>query len=314
VCSLTPATDEEAEQAIRSGEFFRQVLDQVDDGVYALSHGRTILYWNKGAERITGYPAAEVIGRECSDNILIHVDEAANPLCTGACPAMIAMREDRECQSDLFVHHKLGHRVPIHARVVPLKNADEEVIGGIEVFTDDTSGVAGRERMQELERLSLLDHLTGLGNRRHAQVHLRSRLSEFDRYGWPFGLVFFDIDKFKPVNDTLGHQAGDDVLKMVSATTENAVRTIDMVSRWGGDEFTAIIANVDEAELKAVAEKLRALIEQSKIVESDRTIAVTVSVGATLVVPGDTMESIMNRADELMYTSKQSGLNRVTYG
>jgi len=304
----------EARNALQSGEFYRRVLEEVDDGVYVLDRDRHIIYWNKGAERITGFPASEVLGRACRDNIVIHVDGMANPLCSGACPARIAMQEDRECQSDVYLHHKLGHRVPIHTRIVPLKGADGRVVGGIEVFTDDTSGVAARQRLEELERLSLLDFLTGLGNRRHAEVHLRARLQEYDRYGWRFGLLYFDIDHFKLVNDTFGHDAGDDVLKMVAATTGNAVRSIDMVSRWGGEEFTAIIANVGEDELRAIAEKLRALVSQSMIVRDGAPMKVTVSVGATLVLRDDTIETLVKRADGLMYQGKESGRNRVVYG
>ena len=168
--ALEEVAADEARRALHSGEFYRRVLDEVDDGVYVLDSDRQIIYWNKGAERITGYPAAEVVGRGCRDNILIHVDSMGNQLCTGACPALTAMRENRVCRSDVYVHHKLGHRVPIHARIVPLKDPREKVVGGIEVFTDDTSSIAARQRMEELERLSLLDTLTSLGNRRHAEV------------------------------------------------------------------------------------------------------------------------------------------------
>ena len=312
--ALEEVAADEARRALHSGEFYRRVLDEVDDGVYVLDSDRQIIYWNKGAERITGYPAAEVVGRGCRDNILIHVDSMGNQLCTDACPALTAMRENRVCRSDVYVHHKLGHRVPIHARIVPLKDPREKVVGGIEVFTDDTSSIAARQRMEELERLSLLDTLTSLGNRRHAEVHLYARLQEFDRYGWRFGLLYFDIDHFKQVNDTFGHDAGDDVLKMVAATTQNAVRSVDMLSRWGGEEFTAIIANVDSVELRALAEKLRALVSQSKIARDGVNIEVTVSVGATLVNEGDTPETLVKRADGLMYEGKEGGRNRVVFG
>ena len=311
---LEDTAAEEARRALGTGEFYRRVLDEVDDGVYVLDRDRHIIYWNKGAERITGFPASEVVGRACRDNILIHVDGMANPLCTGACPAQRVMREGRECSADVYLHHKLGHRVPIHVRIVPLNDPEGRVVGGIEVFTDDTSSVAARQRLEELERLSLLDFLTGLGNRRHAEVHLHARLQEYDRYGWRFGLLYFDIDHFKLVNDTFGHDAGDDVLKMVAATTGNAVRSIDMVSRWGGEEFTAIIANVDEEELRSIAEKLRALVSQSMIVRDGVSIEVTVSVGATLVSEGDTIETLVKRADGLMYQGKESGRNKVVFG
>jgi diguanylate cyclase (GGDEF)-like protein/PAS domain S-box-containing protein len=305
---------DEVRDALESTEILRNIVDQVNDGVYVLDRDRRIVYWNAGAERITGYPADEVVGKRCSDNILIHVDESAEPLCFTACPAAEAMKTDRVCEADLYLHHRDGHRVPIHTKVSPLKAATGEILGGIEVFSDNTAEAAAREQIEELERLSLLDELTGLGNRRHGEVHLSARMAEYDRYGWPFGLLYFDIDHFKAVNDTYGHEVGDRVLKMVAATTQNSIRTLDIVSRWGGEEFTAIIENVDERALAGIGDKLRRLIEQSGVAHDKEFIRATVSVGATMVKPDDTGESLVDRADRLMYEAKESGRNRVTLG
>jgi diguanylate cyclase (GGDEF)-like protein/PAS domain S-box-containing protein len=305
---------DEVREALKSSEILRGIVDQVNDGVYVLDRDRRIVYWNAGAERISGYPAEEVVGKHCYDNILIHVDESARPLCDTACPVVEAMKTDRVCEADLYLHHRDGHRVPIHVRVSPLKSAAGEIVGGIEVFRDNTSEAASREKIEELERLSLLDELTGLGNRRHGEVHLAARMAEYERYGWPFGLLYFDIDHFKKVNDTYGHESGDRVLKMVAATTENSIRSLDIVSRWGGEEFTAIIENVDEETLGGIADKLRGLVEQSNIVHNKEVIRVTVSVGGTMVKPDDSAQSLVGRADRLMYESKENGRNMVTLG
>ena len=305
---------EEALKALDAPELFRGIIEQINDGVYVLDRSRRIIYWNSAAERISGYPADEVLGKHCSDNILIHVDEAARPLCFDACPAVEAMDNDRVCEADLYLHHRDGHRVPIHVQVSPLRDLSGRVVGGIEVFSDNTTEAEAREQIEELEKLSLLDELTGLGNRRHGEVHLSARMAEFERYGWPFGLLYFDIDHFKVVNDTYGHEAGDRVLKMLAATTRNSVRSLDIVSRWGGEEFTAIIENVDLADLGRIADKLRRLVEQSNVTYDRHIIGVTVSVGGTMVAPGDTTRSLVERADRLMYDSKESGRNTVTLG
>jgi diguanylate cyclase (GGDEF)-like protein len=113
--------------------------------------------------------------------------------------------------------------------------------------------------------MALLDPLTKLGNRRYGQMNLSGKLREFKRYGWPFGVLFIDIDKFKAVNDTYGHDAGDRVLRLVAATIRNGLRSSDVVVRWGGEEFVAIVASVDEEKLRHVGEKLRVLVERSSI-------------------------------------------------
>ncbi len=193
-----------------------------------------------------------------------------------------------------------------------MTDGEGRVVGAIEVFTDDVSSSAARSRIEQLEKLSLLDQLTGLGNRRHGEIHLDASLAQMQRYGWSFGLLFFDIDRFKDLNDTYGHGMGDEVLRMVATTARNAVRTPDTVSRWGGEEFIAIIQNVDASELAVVADKLRRLIEQSKKFDPGGELSVTVSVGATMAVPHDTRDTIVSRADALMYASKSSGRNAVT--
>jgi diguanylate cyclase (GGDEF)-like protein/PAS domain S-box-containing protein len=297
---------------LSSYELFKTIVDQVDDGVYVLDADRRIIYWNHGAERITGYSAAEVVGSRCRDNVLVHLDCDATPACAASCPAQASMRQNLPSESDLFLHHKAGHRLPVHTRISPVTDGDGKVVGAIELFTDNSSGEGARQRIRELERLSLLDQLTGLGNRRHGEIHREASLAELDRYGWPFGLLFFDIDRFKDFNDTYGHNVGDEVLKVVAETSRNALRAPDTISRWGGEEFTAIIGNVEAGELAGVAEKLRRLIEHSRIYLAEEALSVTVSIGATMALPSDSATAIVERADSLMYESKASGRNRVT--
>jgi diguanylate cyclase (GGDEF)-like protein/PAS domain S-box-containing protein len=301
-------------EVLSSPELLAGLVDEIPDGVYILDRDRRIMYWNKGASDISGYGADEVIGKRCQDNILVHVDERARPLCFGNCPAKKAMEEDATCESDAYLHHKGGHRVPIHIRVAPIKTSDGEVVGGVEIFNDNRAQLEARHRIEELETLSLLDPLTGIGNRRHADAYMTARLAEYERYGWEFGLLFFDIDNFKRVNDTYGHEVGDKVLKMVSLTARNSIRAADVVSRWGGEEFTAVLQRVDEDVLVEIADTTRRLIRESAVDNDGSRVSVTVSVGCTLVKAGDTVETLVNRADGLMYASKEAGRNTVTFG
>ena len=121
------------------------------------------------------------------------------------------------------------------------------------------------ERIAQFEKMAYLDTLTGVANRRFTEMTLHSRLDERQRYGWSFGVLFIDVDHFKNVNDQYGHEVGDQVLAMVAKTLSNSVRSFDFVGRWGGEEFLAILANVDAAELHAFANRIRALVEQSHL-------------------------------------------------
>jgi diguanylate cyclase (GGDEF)-like protein len=186
-------------------------------------------------------------------------------------------------------------------------------MGGVEIFSDSTPAVAALERVAEFEQLAYIDPLTGLANRRYAEIALNSRFEELERYNWAFGVIFIDIDRFKDVNDRFGHDIGDEVLRTVAKTLQNSVRSFDVVGRWGGEEFLAVIANVDGEELLAAANRFRALVEESSI-QAVPGLRVTISLGATIARTDDDIASILKRVDQLMYESKAAGRNAATVG
>ena len=295
-------------------EFYHSLLDNLYDGVYFVDRDRCITYWNKGAERISGYSATEAIGTHCYNQLLNHIDGESACLCHGQCPLAQTIADGQPREAEIYLHHKAGHRVPVLVRVAPLVNPEGAVIGAIELFTDNSAKMAALNRVQDLEKVAFVDQLTGLPNRALTEITLRSRTDELTRYGWPFGVLFIDIDHFKSVNDRLGHEAGDAVLRAVANTLRGAARTFDLVGRWGGEEFVAILANTDEAKLLAIAERFRALVEASGVSAGGAENVVTVSIGGTQAAVGDTVLTLIARADALMYASKQSGRNRITVG
>lgn len=288
-------------------------IDNLYDGVYMLDRQMRITFWSAGAERISGYLAADVIGKRCSDNILMHVDETGRNVCLTGCPASRTLLDGQFREAALFLHHRAGHRVPLKIRVFPLRNAEGRITGVIEVFRDQTDVSRLEERLETLEKLAMLDPLTQLGNRRFIEDALRVRLAGYKREETPrVGVLFVDIDHFKRINDTYGHAQGDDVLRMVAQTMRRALREFDVLGRWGGEEFVVLVLYADEAGLTDVAERLRRLVEQSWIETAQGRVSVTISVGGSLSVPGDDLESLIARADAQMYRSKREGRNRVS--
>jgi diguanylate cyclase (GGDEF)-like protein/PAS domain S-box-containing protein len=295
-----------------SASFYHDLVDGLDVPVYFVDPRRVITFWNKAAEEVTGFPAAEVVGRHCSANILDHVDAAGRALCKDGCPLLSVLETGTPTASDVFLRHKDGHRIPVDVRATPIRSQEGRVIGVAEVFANRSHKLEQEARLRDLERLALLDGLTELPNRRQFDHQLNNRIQEFERYGWTFGLLMIDIDKFKTFNDTHGHQTGDAGLRLVAKTLSNNMRIYDTVARWGGEEFAVIVANVGKEALLGVAEKLRALVQKSRLcMPSGESLAVTISVGCGLVKQGDTCDMIQQRADACLYRAKETGRNRV---
>lgn len=291
---------------------FKTLLDNLHEGVYFVDRERRIEYWNKGAERITGYTSADVVGRSCSDNLLVHVDDTGQCLCLTSCPLSASIKDSQDRHACVFLKHKEGHRVPVRVSVAPILDGAGNIVGGLETFHDDSPLQAAIEELKDLKQLSSICPLTGVGNRGWSETMILQRLAEAQRNHTRIGLLFVDVDHFKRVNDTYGHAIGDVVLKMVARTLKNALRSYDYIGRWGGEEFVIVLPGLKPLELGAMAERLRALVEQSSRQVSEDKLCVTVSIGAVLSCDSDTLQSIVTRADHLMYESKSHGRNRVT--
>lgn len=298
-----------------NNNFFEEILNSLQDGIYYLDRNRTITYWNRSAEKLTGYSADQVIGKSCRSNLLNHVNEQGELLCKNHCPMAATMQDGKPRQAYVYFHHAEGHRVPVQVRSAPIRDKSGEIIGAVETFSKGRSPQNTERRIRKLKQTALLDPLTAIGNRRHLGSRLKVSLMEFQESQIPFGLLFCDIDHFKNFNDTFGHNQGDSVLRTVAQTLRSNIRESDTMGRWGGEEFLIIVQDIDAKSLLALGEKLLNLVRQSHLTLPDkRKMFVTVSIGGTLVRENDTLESLVDRADRLMYQSKANGRNHITIG
>lgn len=291
----------------------KQLFDLLFEGVYFVDNKRKITFWNKSAEQITGFSDDEVVGKYCYDNILIHVDNFGNQLCLGGCSLHKTLENMVVNEATVFLQHKLGHRVPVSIKTAPLYD-NGVVVGAAEVFQDISRKSVLKEQLEKYKNLALIDQLTLLPNRRFTEIHIEQVFKDYHDFKMPFAIAFFDIDHFKDINDNFGNNVGDDMLKMLSQTYMNNVKSSDFVGRWGGEEFIAIFSNCDGQSLWKLIERIRILVENSTLKVDETELKVTISIGATMVKPKDNFESIIKRADELMYQSKENGRNRCTIG
>jgi diguanylate cyclase (GGDEF)-like protein len=159
-----------------------------------------------------------------------------------------------------------------------------------------------------LEKLSITDQLTKLANRRRIDDILSSEINRFNRYGHPFSLLLLDVDHFKVINDTFGHDVGDTVLQGIAKIIAEGVRQIDMPGRWGGEEFLIICPETDRPGALALAELLRSRIANCKFSEVGNR---TVSIGVATVMSGESSKDILRRVDKSLYQAKEAGRNQV---
>jgi diguanylate cyclase (GGDEF)-like protein/PAS domain S-box-containing protein len=289
----------------------RHILDHVSDGVYFVDESRRVTWWSQAAERTTGYSADEMVGHRCANDRLVHCDASGKILCGAGCPLDAVLQGHQPETCHLYVRCKNGSRVPVAVSAYPMVNSRGEVVGVAEIFRSDNGLHRLLDNAAQVNAEAYLDPLTGIANRRFGELCLRQLVEVSPQLQKPGALLFLDVDHFKEVNDSLGHLAGDAVLRAVAQTLRNAVRSNDLVCRWGGEEFLILLAGISRDQMIEVAERCRVLVAQSSCQLDDTLISVTCSIGAAMLHPKDDPHSILARADSAMYHAKRNGRNRV---
>ena len=294
-------------------ELYLHIINNLRDGIYFVDTERRIMFWDRAAEEITGYTAEEIVGKQCHCSGLNHIDEGGHPLCHVGCPLFASIADGKQRQHRVFVRHKEGYRIPVLVNVFPLVK-DGGIIGAVEVFTRDSPTVYEDNLIEHLSNIAMHDTLTQLPNRRYLESFLNYKMEEFQRFGRPFAVLFADIDNFGRFNNTYGHDVGDAVLRNIAASIRQSVRRNDLVGRWGGEEYVGIYSVTGESDLPIIGEKFRQLVRNTEVGCDAGTLNVSVSVGITMSRAEDTVNSMVERADGLMYQSKHTGKDRVSCG
>lgn len=295
-------------------DLFKRLLDESHDGVYFVDPARTIRYWNKGAELITGFPAGEVIGRPCYDDIMCHIDTDGRRTCEGSCPLDIALKAESTGIRRLYLKNKLGKRIPVDVVGTPIRDPQSrEVIGAVEIFRDVTQYEEIERSTLVIAKLAATDSLTGLLNRRQLEIELELEVSRAHRLKLPLSLLFGDLDDFKGVNDQHGHPCGDQLLKDVARALHVGIRPYDRLSRFGGDEFVLLLPETQLQLGVEIAERLRRAVAAIDLAcDTPKTAGrPAISFGLAELRGEETWEELVARADRALYQAKRSGRNAV---
>ncbi len=291
--------------------FYEALLENVSDGIYFVDLDRRILYWNAAAERLSGYSRSQMVGQICGPCGLTHCDERGESLCGEGCPLSSVIQNGKARTCEVFLRHRDGYRVPVHVTASPMVDENGATVGVVEIFSDNSDKVAAMEETLRANRKATIDPLTEAGNRRYGEDVIARYLGKRVEGEGPGGVVFVDVDRFKAINDRFGHAAGDLALQTIVQTLKRNVRSMDAVCRWGGDEFLIFMPGAPPEVPALIAERCRRLVESSSCEFEGRRISFTCSVGVTLIQPGDTLATMLSRADLLMYRGKHAGGNQV---
>jgi diguanylate cyclase (GGDEF)-like protein len=213
---------------------------------------------------------------------------------------------------DVYLRHKDGFRTPASLRIIPVFKDGGEVIGAVETFSGTAPKVTLPLALAELEKMGLVEAETGIPSKQYLDMTLATRLQEFQKYGLAFGLIYVDIDNYGKILEKYGRFNAGKIVRTVARTLHKNIRFFDIVGQWGTEEFLILLLNIDEGRLDIVANKLRLLVAESYITTETGMLNATVSMGASLVLRYDTVDSLVKRGEQLMLHSKWLGKNRVS--
>ena len=292
---------------IRNRRFIESLLDTVPIPIFARDETEAITHANPAYAAFFGLDLQDIRGRRVSDILSPeHADQVREEnrrLLLEPSGRLVYEKRVTVCDSarDLILHKAI------------IRGDDGSSQGIVGAIVDVTEQKA---LQTALEQLAATDPLTGAANRRAFMDKMHSEAQRSQRSGRPLSIVMIDIDKFKAVNDTYGHQTGDEVLKRVSAVCRQTIReSVDMLARFGGEEFVVVAPDTDLDGAAALAERLRRGLEAQQVVCEGGPIRFTASFGVASVGPAGTEQDIdeaLRRADECLYLSKKNGRNRVT--
>ncbi len=287
-------------QQQRNGPVQRQALlasiaEECDEAIIGIGPGEVIEIWNHAAGELFGWEEKEALGSSMS--MLVPPDRQleASELLSRAWAGEVIRRVEtvRVC--------KQGSRVEVSVSLAPLRDRAGHVTGVSQVIRDITQQKASE---RALAYQAMHDHLTGLPNRSLLEDRMGHALERCRREGQNIGVMFFDLDHFKTVNDTAGHDIGDKLLRAVAARLRQSVRSVDTVARMGGDEFVVLVEDIsDDAQLDVVVSHIMGSFTEP-VVLADRQLWVSVSAGVVSGGPSSTVAQLLSQADAAMYQAK----------
>jgi diguanylate cyclase (GGDEF)-like protein/PAS domain S-box-containing protein len=280
-------------------------LNSIGDAVLSTDMAGHVTYLNLVAETMTGWPREAALGRPVGEVFHI-IDRETRERARDPLSLAIRLNKTVGLTPNCLLIRRDGRETAIEDSAAPIHAADGQLTGAVIVFRDVGAAL---EASRQMSHLAQHDVLTGLPNRLLLNDRLTGAIAAGHRHGKPLAVLFLDIDGFKEINDSLGHAAGDQLLRLVATRLSGSLRESDTVSRFGGDEFVIILSEIEHADDAAlVAKKLLQVIVSLQRLDA-QSVVVSASIGITLYPDhGQDADSLLRNADAAMYEAKRAGL------
>lgn len=276
------------------------ILKELDEGVYFMDPNRTITFWNQGAERITGYSAAEVVGRNCRDNVLVHVNEQGVMLCDTMCPAHLAMLNGQPQSSDVYLHHKSGHRVPVRARIYPFIDENNRVVGAFEVFANKDVATVEKARLQQFIELALVDSETGLFNKRYFDIRINSILKKIEFTEEKIGFIAVYVERLFDMKKRYGAELVRHFFRMTAETIKSSLDNPNAnLFFWGDGRILVLVPLSKTSIMNGYKTSIEQMVRESFMMVETARLAPTIKLAWMEMGAGSAVEEILHAIDDL---------------
>ncbi len=274
--------------------FFSVIVEDLDKSVRFLDKERKILYINPYGERLTGWHAEEIVGKTCGSFVERHTDKEGNEICEVSCPLKFSLDEGTVSEGHYSFKGKDGIIFPVGVKILPVMDSEGEILGFVEIMTDDRPKLEMEDMKRDIQRLIPVDILTGLYIRDKIMEYFEVKVENSRRYGSPLGIVFVSIEEMASIRKSFGEKKVEEVLQRVGYLIRMNTRRGDISGRLGPEEFLMLLPNTLGEDTYFAAEKLKKIImEDSNLVLPGK---VSVKVGTAQYNDGDDMRSLFERA------------------
>lgn len=274
---------------------YRNLIENLYEGLFYVDKKMCIKYWSKGAEKITGYSHSEVLEKKCSKEFLCPTDSDGKKYYGDSSLFTNTLANGSMGQYELMITHKDGHDIPVSIRIAPMYDSKDTIVGATQLFTDNKEHLEHLINCSEEFQNSFFDAATQLPNQISLEMSIGAKLNEFRRYNRPFGMLLLEIDNYEKLNKIYGDEFNVNVLIKTSKLIKKDLRPFDIAGRWSETEFIVVLVNVRKDSVKMIGNRIKDIVEESEFTIGKGTINITLSISGITATSKDSGKLLIEK-------------------